>query len=245
MISWDESGSGRPAVFVHGLTEDRRSWEPVIPLVRDTLRCIRVDLPGHGSSPDADDYSVFAMADRVDEVIEAAGVTEPPLLVGHSMGAMVVTFLASRRAARAVVNVDQPLTVGDFAAQVQPMAAMLRGDGFDAAIAAVFSSLGTERIPPPLGEWAEAKHAAARKDVVLGSWALVLDTPPADLQAMVDASLANLTAPYLAILGEELPGYDAWLRERIPTASVEVWEGDGHYPHLLEPDRLAARLLEL
>jgi hypothetical protein len=27
-----------------------------------------------------------------------------------------------------------------------------------------------------------------------------------------------------------------------PTAEVDVWDGDGHYPHLVEPDRLVERL---
>jgi pimeloyl-ACP methyl ester carboxylesterase len=30
----------------------------------------------------------------------------------------------------------------------------------------------------------------------------------------------------------------------VPTASVEVWDGDGHWLHLVEPDRFAARIRE-
>ena len=31
---------------------------------------------------------------------------------------------------------------------------------------------------------------------------------------------------------------------RIPTAEVEVWPDLGHYPHLVEPERFVARVVE-
>ncbi len=51
--------------------------------------------------------------------------------------------------------------------------------------------------------------------------------------------------PYLAIHGiDPGPAYAAWLTGLIPTATVEVWEGLGHYPHLVDPDRFVRRLEE-
>lgn len=40
------------------------------------------------------------------------------------------------------------------------------------------------------------------------------------------------------------PAYAAWLTGLIPTATVELWEGLGHYPHLVDPDRFVRRLDE-
>ena len=49
--------------------------------------------------------------------------------------------------------------------------------------------------------------------------------------------------PYLALHGiDPGPDYGAWLRGVIPTATLEVWDGDGHYPHLVEPARFLDRL---
>jgi len=48
MINWEESGTGDPLIFVHGITEDLASWDPVIPLLEDRYRCVRLDLRGHG-----------------------------------------------------------------------------------------------------------------------------------------------------------------------------------------------------
>jgi pimeloyl-ACP methyl ester carboxylesterase len=49
--------------------------------------------------------------------------------------------------------------------------------------------------------------------------------------------------PYLLILGTDLaPDVRARIDQGMPTASIEVWPGSGHFPHLAHPDRLAARL---
>jgi pimeloyl-ACP methyl ester carboxylesterase len=40
------------------------------------------------------------------------------------------------------------------------------------------------------------------------------------------------------------PDYAAWLTARCATATVEVWSGYGHYPHLFAPERFLARVAE-
>jgi len=246
MIAWEESGSGVPAVFVHGITEDRRSWDPVVALLDDRFRCVRLDLRGHGASPDADDYGALAMADDVAAVVEEAGIDEPPLLVGHSLGAVVVTAYAAQAPARAVVNVDQSMRFGDFAAALQPVTSELRGPRFGDVLGAVFDSLGLSRLGERDLAYVTERHRSARQDVVLGVWSLILDTPPDELTAVAESLLPAVQVPYLAVHGSDPgPDYVAWISRLVPTATVEVWEGDGHYPHLVEPKRFADRLRAL
>jgi pimeloyl-ACP methyl ester carboxylesterase len=246
MIAWEASGSGRAAVFVHGITEDRHGWDRVVPHLEGAMRCIRLDLRGHGGSSDADDYSAPAMAGDIATVVAEAGVEEAPLVIGHSLGAIVATAYASAFPVRGVVNIDQSLDVAPFAAALQPLAPMLRGDDFATAVQLAFAGLGVELLPPEERVWAERLHAAARQDVVLGVWGILLDSTPAEVTQVIDGMLAGITAPYLALHGGSPgDGYDAWLRARLPSAIVEVWDGDGHYPHLVEPERFAQRILEL
>jgi pimeloyl-ACP methyl ester carboxylesterase len=246
MISWEEAGSGPPAVFVHGNTEDRHSWDAVWPFVTERFRCIRLDLRGHGESGDASDYSAIAMAEDLATVVKEAGIEEPALVVGHSLGAVVVTAYAAQAPTRAVVNVDQPMSFGAFGAAIQPMKDMLRGDGFREALTAIFSGMGVDNLPPDARAWADAKHAAARKEVVLGTWDLVLDSPVAELDALAESMLPAITVPYLALHGGDPgPGYAEWLTGLMPSAMVEVWPGNGHYPHIIEAERFARRLFDL
>ncbi|MHB1739428.1 MAG: alpha/beta fold hydrolase [Actinomycetes bacterium] len=243
MIAWEESGAGEPVVFVHGITEDRRAWDPVVPLLADRFRCLRLDLRGHGESPPAEDYSALAMASDIAEVVQAAGAGVPPLLVGHSLGAIVATAYATAAPVRGVVNVDQSLRLGDFARGLQPLAPMLQGPGFPDAISAIFASLGVDRLPERERAYVDAQHVSARRDVVLGVWDQVLTSTPEELTTIAEALASSVTVPYLAIHGcDPGPGYQQWLTGLLPSATVELWVGDGHYPHLVEPERFAARV---
>lgn len=248
MIAWDESGTGLPVVFVHGLTEDRRGWDPVVALLNDRFRCIRLDLRGHGQSSDADDYSALAMAEDVATLVAEAQIAQPPLVVGHSLGAVVATAYATQAAVRGVVNIDQSLRLGDFAAGLQPLAPALRDAAtFHDTLEAVLGSLGVPAsLDPRYRSYLDDLHRGARQKVVLGVWELVFDADPADLTALAESLLGAITAPYVAIHGSDPgPGYAEWLAAALPGATVEVWEGDGHYPHLAEPARLAARIAEV
>ena len=243
MIAWDESGSGSPIVFVHGLSEDRRVWDPVVALLADGFRCVRLDLRGHGESGDADDYSAIAKAGDVAAVIDEAGIEEPPLVVGHSLGAVVATMYAAGSPVRGVVNVDQSLRFDEFAAALAPLAGMLRGPEFEPTFMAVIGALGAEGLDPATSARLDELHASARQDVVLGVWGLLLDAAPGELAAVVDPVFAAIDVPYLAIHGGDPgPDYEPWLRSTMPTAVLEVGWGGGHYPHLANPERFAERV---
>lgn len=240
MIAWETSGSGPPVVLVHGITEDRRSWDAVVPALEERFRVLRLDLRGHGESSDASDYSPVSMAADVAEAVDAAGVESPPLLVGHSLGGAVVSVYALQAPARAVVTVDQSLRFGDTAALVHPLASALRGPGFADALSSLFEGLG-EADDPEI----RRKHREARQEVVLGVWGQVFESSPEDLNALAESLLPSLPVPLLAVHGSD-PGADYvdWLHRLLPSAVVEVWPG-GHYPHLADPARFAARLATL
>jgi pimeloyl-ACP methyl ester carboxylesterase len=243
-LAHDVQGDGPLLVLVHGITENRHSWDPLTADLARDHRVLRVDLRGHGESPGGDDYSVTTLADDVAAVV--AGVDPggpPPLLVGHSLGGMVVTAYAAARDVRGAVNVDQSLDLAPLQAGVQAQAENLRGPAFPAVISGLFDSM---RGTLPDAEYSRL-NALRRPDqaVVLAIWGLLLDTTPEQLEEAVDGMVSGLTAPYLALDGiDPGPGHAQWLAERIPQAELEVWAGLGHYPHLVEPQRFLARLRE-
>jgi pimeloyl-ACP methyl ester carboxylesterase len=83
------------------------------------------------------------------------------------------------------------------------------------------------------------------RDVVVGYWETLLRTDPAELQAWIDTQiLPKLDMPCLAVFGR--PTTDGE-RERfgwLPEVQLEEWTGDGHFVHLVDPDRFATRLRE-
>lgn len=237
-LAHDVQGSGPLLVLVHGITENRHSWDPLLDALAATHRVLRIDLRGHGESPAGDSYDLPSMAADI-----AALVDEVPLVVGHSLGGMVATAYAAQFDVRGVVNIDQTLNLSPMQTGLLEQAALLRSDGFPLFMDALFGSLRGQVDDAGWQRLTELRRYD--QDVVLGIWGVMLDTTPAELDDVVTAMTTGVTAPYLALNGFDLgPGYPLWLRERIPSAVVETWDGIGHYPQLVRPaeflDRLAA-----
>ena len=90
-------GSGPPLVLVHGLGGAASNWTELAPLLATRHRLLVPDLPGHGGSSALPAVSgLEPFADRVALVAEREGML-PALVVGHSLGGMVVLRLALRR----------------------------------------------------------------------------------------------------------------------------------------------------
>lgn len=242
-IVYERTGSGDPVVLVHGITEQRRTWDPVISLLADSHEVISLDLRGHGESSDADDYSLQAMAGDVAAVIAATGLDTPDL-IGHSLGGIVVTTAAAAYPVRKVINVDQPLALGGFKEQLGAMEPALRSDDFEATMGMLFAAITGDRLSASERTRIEGLRTP-KQDVVLGIWDLIFSTPADELDAVVDQVTSAVSAPYLSLHGiDPGPEYVAWLESAIPTATVEVWADHGHYPHLVDPNRFADRARE-
>lgn len=239
-LAHDDTGDGAPIVFLHGITCDRSNWVPVVELLADRFRCVNVDLPGHGESPRTGAYDVFSQAAAVVEFIEALGL-DRPLVVGHSYGAFIATLVGTMAPVRGVVNVDQALDFAAFHEQVRPFEARLRGDDFDAAFAEFVTGLRIDLIP-------EERRALAAmrpdREVVLGVWETVFDSPAADLNAMVEPALSSYPVPYLAVFGSTISTEERRLQELVPEVVIEEWDGLGHFVMLADPDRTAQRLAD-
>ncbi len=241
-IAYDDQGRGRPLVLIHGITESRRMWDPLLDALAATWRVVRIDVRGHGESDRRPPYDPVTMADDVAAVVEALGLGAP-LLVGHSMGGVVVSaYGGAGHPARGIVNVDQMLALGGFKDALAPLETMLRDPGtFPEAIAAVFSVLDGP-LPPDERRRLDG-IASPERDVVLGVWDPVFARPADELDAMATELLRGIRVPYLALHGSDPgDGYLRWLLERVAGARLEVWPECGHYPQLVEPARFVRRL---
>ncbi|MCX7521827.1 alpha/beta hydrolase [Microbacterium sp. STN6] len=85
-----EWGTGdRHAVLIHGVMSDSRNWRTVGPALADLgYHVVAVDLPGHGNSPKAAEYTPELLAASVIESVPA----HPHLAMGHSLGGYVLSL---------------------------------------------------------------------------------------------------------------------------------------------------------
>jgi pimeloyl-ACP methyl ester carboxylesterase len=105
-----EDGPARaaPLVLLHGFSGSLHWLDPIVPLLADRFRVIRMDLLGHGSTggPAADAPLQARVVDAVLTHLDVSGATA----VGHSFGADVAVELAekSARVDRLVVVAQAP-----------------------------------------------------------------------------------------------------------------------------------------
>lgn len=239
-LACEQSGEGDDVVLVHGITERLEAWDPVRARI-DGMRVTCVDLRGHGRSGRIAPFDVATMTRDLVEAIAALHL-ERPIFVGHSLGGLVVSGAAAEARARAVVNIDQPLALAGFQDLLRSLEPALRAEDFESTLAGIFDALTGPALAPGEVERLRALRHPDR-EVVMSIWAPVLESSVEELDALVDTVVSGVHVPYLSLHGTD-PGaeYARWLVERIPTARLEVWDGHGHYPHLVDPDRFAARL---
>jgi pimeloyl-ACP methyl ester carboxylesterase len=235
-LAHDQQGSGPLLVLVHGITENRHSWDPITAELAANHRVLRVDLRGHGESATADSYDVADLAADIAPLVD-----EVPLIVGHSLGGMVVTSYAAQFPTRGVVNIDQSLNLLPMQAGLLQQETLLRSEAFPMVINALFDSLRGEVDDAGWERLSQLRRYDP--DVVLGIWGIMLESTPEELAAAVSAMTTGIESPYLALNGFDLGAdYTDWLVGRIPNTTVETWDGVGHYPHLVRPAEFLARL---
>lgn len=104
-LHYYRSGGLKPAlVLVHGITDDGLCWTPVAEVLSESYDTIMVDIRSHGKSEAPDDgYDYETMAAELNCLISELGLIHPVIL-GHSMGAMISLVLAS-------LNPDLPAAI--------------------------------------------------------------------------------------------------------------------------------------
>lgn len=90
MLFAEETGKGRPLVAVHGFTQTRLSWSPIVERLGQGIHFTLVDAPGHGRSSDVR-AGLWEGADLLAERGGTAGY------LGYSMGARLCLHLALAR----------------------------------------------------------------------------------------------------------------------------------------------------
>lgn len=245
-VALGEKGRRTPLVLIHGLTMDRHIWSPLIETLAKEFRVVAIDLPGHGEStdlPDTEDYEFPPLAHRLHDTLIHIGVANP-IMVGHSIGALVACFYAARFPVRALVNVDQSLDIVSFARTVQSQEMDLRGSGFAGVWDEARAGFGLEHLPEEMRKL-EARVCRPRQEIVLAYWDGLLTVEPEAYQRYCDENLQTIRAPYVAFHGV-LPGpdYPDWLSERIAQARLVETGIPCHFPHLAAPEKFYSLIRE-
>jgi 3-oxoadipate enol-lactonase len=90
-FSYEAAGDAAspPLVFLHGIGGAARAWRGQLDFFNDRYRTIAWDMPGYGGSAPLPTVSIAALAGALQDFLQQVGAAKP-ILVGHSIGGMIV-----------------------------------------------------------------------------------------------------------------------------------------------------------
>lgn len=239
-IRFEVHGKGEPTlVLVHGWAFDRHLWDAQLPRLSARHRVVTLDLAGHGESGrQRTQWTMAAFGADVKAVVETVGAKDV-VLVGHSMGGLVVLEAARLMPDRAkgVVPVDTLLDVEEVTPpeQVAAMAGQLEADYKTTATHMANEYLFTPATP------------AAVRERVLGH---VMTIPPGLSIALLRQvwaydpvpALGEIKAPIRAVAADKFPTNLATNRRHMPGYEATIVPNTGHYLMLEDPARFGEAL---
>jgi magnesium chelatase accessory protein len=251
-------GEGPLVVLLHGTGASAHSWSPIWPLLRQHVRLLAIDLPGHGFTRGADyaKLDLAGIAQQLDVLIDVIDLGSPALVAGHSAGFPLALrwSLLGQQCAGPLVGfapslIPPPpsyaLLLGPLLnplATSGPMASLLAAtigpSGMvDRLLDSTASILGEQQKRCYRTLFSESAHVRGAMNFMAAS----------DLPVLLEDAIGLATAVSL-VVGD----LDAWvppepllrvIRRYLPEAKVERW-GAGHLMHETAPEPSARIILD-
>jgi len=235
-----------PLVFLHGIGGAARAWRGQLEFFRDRYRTIAWDMPGYGGSAPLPTVSIAALADALQDFLEQVSA-EKPILVGHSIGGMIVQQLLARspRIAGAIVLAQTSPAFGKPEGEWQKAFIEARLGPLDRGetMASLAPTLVRELVgddPAPGG------MELARDCMASVSEATYRATMLALMGFDLRKTLGNIAVPTLVLSGSKDNNAPATMMAKmatlIPSATYLELEGAGHLVNLERPQAFNAAL---
>lgn len=231
-------------VLIHGIGADGRMFDPVVARLADCARIVVWHLPGYGGKPLDGPFDFRGLVASLQADLDAMGIGRA-VLVGHSIGGMVVQELAATfpDRVRALILSATTAVFGSRDGTFQREFVRARLGPLDAG--QTIAEMAADAAPRLVG-------SAAAPEAVPTLVRLMSEIPEATFRAAVQClvtfdrrgELARITVPTLLIAGEEDTNAPlktmTRMAEAIPGARLEVLSRTGHMAPLECPDRYAA-----
>ncbi len=242
-VSYNDQGSGDTAlVFVHGWSCDKSYWENQIPAFSDRYRVVTLDYGGHGNSgSNRENFTIASFGNDVVAVVEKLHL-DPVILIGHSMGGVVIVDAASKIPDRvlALVGVDTYIQFSDttftsamFKSYTAPFYQDFRGRT-KSFVRDMFAANADTTLVNRI-----AKDMASADSIV----AMQAFESMFGFGEEIENKLLEMKIPVYAVNADLWPTNEAYNRNIVPDFSVKYMKGYGHFI-MLENTELFNRLLQ-
>lgn len=226
---------GQPVVFIHGFTDNARTWTLLTPYLDPRFRIILVDLRGHGgSSKPACCYRLQDMTADIDAFLTARHIDRADV-VGHSLGSAVTQVFAETYPKR----VRRVVLISSTLGGPPPATTGAKGESFDLAggIAKLKDPIDPDSAfmrdwystPTPVDPAFLARERRDSAAIPVRVWLAVLKQAS---MGGLGAGISRLKAPVLILSGDKDPFFgppvQAELRRALPHAKARAFPDAGH-----------------
>jgi 3-oxoadipate enol-lactonase len=235
-----------PLVFLHGIGGAARAWRGQIAAFSDRYRATAWDMPGYGGSPPLPNVSIATLADALQDFLQQLGASRP-VLVGHSIGGMIVQQWLTKhpRAASAVVLAQTSPAFGKAEGDWQKQFIEARLGPLDRG--ETMKSLAPTLVKELVGDDPDAGGMENARDCMAS-------VPEASYRAMMLAllgfdqrkALSDVAVPTLVLSGSKDKNAPAPMMAKmatyIPSSTYVELAGAGHLVNLEQPKAFDAAL---
>lgn len=239
MLGAERDGHGPRLVLVHGFTQTRDCWGPLVGQLAVDHEVVRLDAPGHGAS-------ASVATDLWDGATLVADIGGPATYLGYSMGGRLVLHLALSRPGLvrglvligATAGIDDPEVRARRAADDEARACRLEQHGVDTFLA--------EWLDQPLLAGVPEEHRCvdARRTNTAAGLASSLRLAGVGVQEPLWSRLPALAMPVLVVVGAADTTFAAHGRRLVRSiganATLALVPDAGHAAHLEAPRRCSA-----
>ena len=235
-----------PLVFLHGIGGAARAWRSQISRFGDRYRAIAWDMPGYGGSAPLDNVNIATLADALQDFLQQIGAGRP-ILVGHSIGGMIVQqwLIKHPRAAAGVVLAQTSPAFGKAEGDWQKQFIEARLGPLDRG--ETMKTLAPTLVKELVGDNPDPDGMQLARDCMAS-------VPEASYRAMMLAllgfdqrkALGNIAVPALVLSGSKDKNAPAPMMAKmatyIPASTYVELEGAGHLVNLEQPMAFEAAL---
>jgi pimeloyl-ACP methyl ester carboxylesterase len=247
-LYYEETGSGRPILFIHEFSGDYRAWELQVRYFSRRYRCVTFNARGYPPSDVPDSVEKYSQRRAVDDAVDVLDhlKIEKAHVVGLSMGGFAALHFGihyPQRAFSIVVGAAgmgaEPEKSAQFKQEVEVVAKRFESEGA-AKFAPIYGSgPGREQLetkdPRGFKEFLTQLGEHSSKGAALTLRGVQANRPsPFELVSQLE----KMTVPALIIHGDEdrsCLGTGAFLKRTIPSAGLMVLPKTGHTTNLEEP----------
>lgn len=245
-LHYDEMGSGRPVLFLHGWAMSGRVWRFQQELA-DANRLIFLDQRGHGQSHPASSYLIDDFGADLASFVERLGLVDA-VVVAWSLGVQVALqafpCLRERLSGMVLVGGNPRFTTADDyphgkpSVEVKGLGLRLKRD-YHKTMGEFFRGMFAE------GECDHAQYQRIVHEIVMAGRSPDQEAAKESLNilSVVDQRelLPGIDRPTLVVHGELdticPASASAYMAERLPAARLEIVPGCGHAPFMTRPEQ--------